>query len=74
MQDFDNMPIRESMRDSHKEENKSLMLDDYPPVNEDLKKNYRVIDRKLKRSITRIMIMFILGCVINIKQIQILDI
>ena len=51
MQDFDNMPMRESMRDSHKEENKSLMLDDYPPFNEDLKKNYRVIDRKLKRSI-----------------------
>lgn len=53
MQDFDNMPMRESMRDSHKEENKSLMLDDYPPVNEDLKKNYRVIDRKLKRSINQ---------------------
>lgn len=51
MQDFDNMPMRESMRDSHKEENKSLALDDYPPVNEDLKKNYRIIDRKLKRSI-----------------------
>ena len=47
------MPMRESMRDSHKEENKSLMLDDYPPVNEDLKKNYRVIDRKLKRSINQ---------------------
>ena len=53
MQDFDNMPMRESMRDSHKEENKSLMLDDYSPVNEDLKKNYRVIDRKLKRSINQ---------------------
>lgn len=51
MQDFDNMPMRESMRDSHKQENKSLALDDYPPVNEDFKKNCRVIDRKLKRSI-----------------------
>ena len=45
------MPMRESMRDSHKQENKSLALDDYPPVNEDFKKNCRVIDRKLKRSI-----------------------
>lgn len=53
MQNFDNMPMRESMRDSHKEENKSLMLDDYPLINEDLKKNYRVIDRKLKRSINQ---------------------
>ena len=53
MQDFDNMPMRESMRDSHKEENKSLMFDDYPPVNEDFKKNCRIIDRKLKRSVNQ---------------------
>lgn len=41
------------MRDSHKQENKSLALDDYPPINEDFKKNCCIIDRKLKRSINQ---------------------
>ena len=53
MQDFDNMPMRESMRDSHKEENKSMMYDDFIPEKEDFKKNSRIIDRKLKRSINQ---------------------
>ena len=47
------MPMRESMRDSHKKENKSLIFDDYPPLNEDFKKNCRIIDRKLKRSVNQ---------------------
>ena len=53
MQDFDNMPMRESMRDTHKlgtidfNENFSYRPD------EELKKQYRVIDRKLKRSINQ---------------------
>lgn len=47
------MPMRESMRDTHKQENKSLAFDDYPPINEDFKKNCCVINRKLKRSINQ---------------------
>ena len=52
MQDFDNMPMRESMRDSHKQETKDVTeYYDGSPVDKDLYKDYRIIDRKLKRSI-----------------------
>lgn len=56
MQDFDNMPMRESMRDTHK--NESVDVSEYiheafVPLDERLKKDYRVIDRKLKRSINQ---------------------
>lgn len=54
MQDFDNMPMRESMRDSHKQESKDFTeYYNVSPVDKDLNKDYRIIDRKLKRSINQ---------------------
>lgn len=49
MQDFDNMPIRESMRDSHKKG--TIDYSSTSSAEKELIKNYRKIDRKLKRSI-----------------------
>lgn len=49
MQDFENMPIRESMRDSHKKRTVDYLLNS--SAQKELIKNYRIIDRKLKRSI-----------------------
>ena len=49
MQDFDNMPMRESMRDSHKKGTVDYSLNS--SAQKELIKNYRIIDRKLKRSI-----------------------
>lgn len=54
MQDFDNMPMRESMRDTHK--GIPWYVEDVNKIDEieeKLKKDYRVIDRKLKRSINQ---------------------
>ena len=54
MQDFDNMPMRESMRDSHREEKidfKEYYGEVKSSAEKELIKNYRIIDRKLKRSI-----------------------
>lgn len=56
MQDFDNMPMRESMRDTHKKEAVDVseyIHEAFAPLDERLKKDYRVIDRKLKRSINQ---------------------
>lgn len=56
MQDFDNMPMRESMRDSHKEEKidfKEYYGEVKSSAEKELIKNYRIIDRKLKRSINQ---------------------
>lgn len=49
MQDFENMPIRESMRDSHKKG--TIDYSSTSSAEKELIKNYRKIDRKLKRSI-----------------------
>lgn len=49
MQDFDNMPMRESMRDSHKKG--TIDYSSTSSAEKELIKNYRKIDRKLKRSI-----------------------
>lgn len=56
MQDFDNMPMRESMRDTHKKE--SIDYTEYyksidSSLKEKLTRNWRIIDRKLKRSINQ---------------------
>lgn len=51
MQDFDNMPMRESMRDSHKEG--TIDYWSTSSAEKELIKNYRIIDRKLKRSINQ---------------------
>ena len=56
MQDFDNMPMRESMRDTHKKE--SIDCTEYyksmdSALKEKLTRNWRIIDRKLKRSINQ---------------------
>lgn len=56
MQDFDNMPMRESMRDSHKKEPVDVSVyihEALAPLDARLKKDYRVIDRKLKRSLNQ---------------------
>lgn len=49
MQDFENMPMRESMRDSHKKG--TIDYSSTSSAEKELIKNYRKIDRKLKRSI-----------------------
>lgn len=49
MQDFDDMPMRESMRDSHKKG--TIDYSSASSAEKELIKNYRKIDRKLKRSI-----------------------
>lgn len=49
MQDFDNMPMRESMRDSHKKG--TIDYSSTSSAEKELIKNYRKIDRKLKCSI-----------------------
>ena len=56
MQDFDNMPMHESMRDTHKKE--SIDCTEYyksmdSALKEKLTRNWRIIDRKLKRSINQ---------------------
>lgn len=56
MQDFDNMPMHESMRDTHKKE--SIDYTEYykstdSSLKEKLTRNWRIIDRKLKRSINQ---------------------
>ena len=51
MQDFDNMPMRESMRDSHKQG--TIDYSSTSSAEKELIKNYRIIDRKLKRSINQ---------------------